>query len=436
MGLAIFKDSLQGEYQVSRTLRFVNARLEDEYQTHFVNNILVINRIGLILALVMYASFLGIDALHKGQPFYILVLIRLGLVPASILAILAASFKPWYRDFFQNLIAIPLATGVAGICAIEVLTDLPHDYFLYGLILMLLYNYLLSGLSLLYSSLIGCGMVAAFVGLSIVLEHSDWLTLIRSTAFLFSANCIGFVAHYLIERFDRVNFALMHQKNQLSLSLVEAKAQQERLLQNILPSEIIQELSESGVVIPKNHLDVSVMFVDIVGFTQISRHAAANSIVEKLNHLFTELDRIIAKYNIEKLKTIGDCYMCAAGLGEQQKSHAYQCCSAALEILERVNQEESWFGTQLQVRIGIHSGPVVAGVVGESKFAYDIWGDTVNTASRIEKESQPNRINLSESTYQTIKGLFAVESRGKSSVKGLGPQSMYFLVSHKQKSVA
>jgi class 3 adenylate cyclase len=171
-----------------------------------------------------------------------------------------------------------------------------------------------------------------------------------------------------------------------------------------------------------------VMFTDFKGFTTISEKLSAEELVQEINESFVAFDHIMQKYGIEKIKTIGDAYMAAGGLPTPKSTHAIDVVSAAMEIIEFTrNLKEKKGDLGFEVRIGIHSGPVVAGIVGIRKFAYDIWGDTVNTASRMESSSEVGKINISESTYELVKHKFNCSPRGKINAKGKGEIEMYFI---------
>lgn len=216
--------------------------------------------------------------------------------------------------------------------------------------------------------------------------------------------------------------------------IIDAEKQKsERLLLNILPEEIAAELKENGVASPKYYELVTVFFADFKGFTQIAEKLSPTQVIEELNTCFLAFDLICDKYNLEKIKTIGDCYMCAGGIPVANQTNPVEVVKAALEMINwmenwRIEKEkqgkEAW-----QVRIGIHSGPVVAGVIGKNKFAYDIWGDTVNLASRMESSGEPGRINISGATYELIKQQFKCAYRGKIPAKNKGEVEMYFVES-------
>lgn len=210
------------------------------------------------------------------------------------------------------------------------------------------------------------------------------------------------------------------------------KERSDNLLKNILPDEIAMELKEKGTVKPMYYPSVTVMFVDFVDFTSFSETMYPNDLVRELDVCFRAFDEIIEKNGLEKLKTIGDSYMCVSGLPLQNPNHAVQCCEAALEIrswMENYQSRRTREGRSAwSFRLGIHSGSVTAGVIGSKKFAFDIWGDTVNVASRMESHGEEGVINLSSATYQLIKDRMVCESRGELSVKGKGKLKMYQLI--------
>jgi adenylate cyclase len=201
----------------------------------------------------------------------------------------------------------------------------------------------------------------------------------------------------------------------------------EELLLNILPSSIAEELQTAGCVEPMYFEDVTIAFADFVGFTLSTEQLPADELVTILSKYFTAFDNIMRRYDLEKLKTIGDCYMFAGGLPIRSPSHPVDTILGAFEML-RVTQEMSREGpVSWQLRIGVHTGPVVAGVVGIHKFSFDIWGDAVNFSSRMEASGAPGRVNLSPNTYARVKDFFACEKRGKIKIKDGREVEMYFV---------
>ena len=210
----------------------------------------------------------------------------------------------------------------------------------------------------------------------------------------------------------------------------EEKDRSEKLLLNILPEETALELKQNGKVQAKKFSSVTVLFTDFEGFTRYADNLSPEKLVETIDFYFSKFDEIIAKYDLEKIKTIGDAYMCAGGLPFPTEDHAHKMIMAAFEIAEFVDQtkkNEEATEKIFDIRIGINTGPVVSGVVGSTKFAYDIWGDTVNVASRMESMSELGRINISESTYNLVKDDFECEYRGEIKAKNRGKLKMYFV---------
>ena len=212
------------------------------------------------------------------------------------------------------------------------------------------------------------------------------------------------------------------------------KERSEKLLLNILPEETALELKEHGKVAAKKFESATILFSDFKGFTSYAQNLSPEDLVRSVDYYFSKFDQIMDKYDLEKIKTVGDAYMCAGGLPFPTTDHPLKMVEAAFEIAQvmedmKTNPEPGI--VSFDVRIGINTGPVVAGVVGLNKFAYDIWGDTVNVASRMETMSEPGRINISENTYQLIKDVYECEFRGKVDVKNKGKMEMYFVNARK-----
>jgi len=207
-----------------------------------------------------------------------------------------------------------------------------------------------------------------------------------------------------------------------SISLGDEKAKVDNLLANILPQVILEELKMEGKVLPQQYREASVLFTDFVGFTELSESMDPESVLIEINSAFEQFDTICDEYGIEKIKTIGDSYMCASGVPIPSNTHSLRIAMAALEMrryIHMMNKIKNAVGEKYwRIRIGIHSGPVVAGVIGKSKFVYDIWGDAVNTASRMEKYCMPEEINVSRWFAMLVHPYFILSYRGKTNVKG------------------
>lgn len=229
------------------------------------------------------------------------------------------------------------------------------------------------------------------------------------------------------------------QKQIVELQKESVEVEQKRsndLLLNILPAEVAEELKQTGKFRSKTYSLVTVLFTDFKDFTKVSEMVSAELLVEEINYCFSAFDRILPEYRVEKIKTIGDAYMCAAGLPSLNSTHAIDLVNAAIRIRDfmtgRRKEKESRGEIPFEIRIGIHTGPVVAGIVGLKKFQYDIWGDTVNIAARMEQNCEAGKINISGSTYKLVKEKFNCMYRGKIEAKNKGEIEMYFVEGHIQ----
>jgi guanylate cyclase len=205
----------------------------------------------------------------------------------------------------------------------------------------------------------------------------------------------------------------------------------EKLLLNILPRDIAAILKNKPHFIADQITMASILFADVVNFTPMSARMSATELVELLNEVFSYFDILTEKYGLEKIKTIGDCYMVASGVPQPRDDHAKILATMALELREYTSNQ-TFQGKQLAFRIGINSGPVVAGIIGQKKFSYDLWGDTVNTASRMESHSTGNVIQITEDTYDLIKDDFICEPRGTITVKGKGEMNAWYLLGKRE----
>jgi len=254
------------------------------------------------------------------------------------------------------------------------------------------------------------------------------LTLIK--AFLISFFIILTLLLISIYAYNQKRKSIKELNTQKDLIFWE-KMQSETLLLNILPFDIAEELKNKGKATVRHYNMVSVMFADFKGFSQITEMIAPEILIAELDKYFIKFDEIISKYNLEKIKTIGDCYMCVGGIPNPNTTNPTEAVLAALEFQQFVNEcniiKEEKKEILWELRIGIHTGKVIAGVVGKKKFAYDIWGDTVNTASRMESGSEVGMVNVSGATYEAIKEYFDCTYRGKMAVKNIKEMDMYYV---------
>ncbi|ANE53284.1 hypothetical protein SY85_03135 [Flavisolibacter tropicus] len=257
-----------------------------------------------------------------------------------------------------------------------------------------------------------------------ILQESE----LRRQKLFKNALTIGLVLVFLIAFIIFRNYKAKVRINKI---LDKQKAEIEHLLLNILPAEVAKELQNEGQATPRNYDTVSVLFTDFKGFTSLAEKMTPQELVQELNACFMAFDDIIERNHLEKIKTIGDSYMCAGGIPSPDPDHAYNIIKASLEMQQYIthrNQGRLALGLEpWDVRIGIHAGPIVAGVVGKKKYAYDIWGSTVNIASRMESNGAPGQVNVSESFYNLIKDRYECSYRGKIYAKNVGEIDMYFV---------
>ena len=220
---------------------------------------------------------------------------------------------------------------------------------------------------------------------------------------------------------------LRDREKQFIADLEKEKRRSEALLLNILPQKIVDRMRNGEMVIADRISEATILFCDLVGFTTLSQELPADRVIDFLSRIFSDFDRLAAQQGVEKIKTIGDSYMVAAGIPEAQSDHAFRIAALALHMLDAVEATAKATDLKLQARIGVHTGPIVAGVIGTHKFVYDVWGDTVNTASRMESHSLPGRIQVSAATRLVLGDRFNFERRRTIKVKGKGMMETYFL---------
>ena len=224
---------------------------------------------------------------------------------------------------------------------------------------------------------------------------------------------------------------LVEEQKELSQRVNLEKENVELLLSRVLPDEIAKELQDNERVEPKYIDECSILFTDFVGFTKLTETLSPKTLIDLLHQVFCQFDKICKKYEIEKIKTIGDSYMCVSGITKNKKEHTQRICLAACEMLEylsKANAQRSKLKMPTwEMRLGIHTGPIICGVVGEDKFTFDVWGDSVNTASLMEQNGTPGKVNVSESAYFRVNKQFNCEERGEILTTKKGPLKMFYV---------
>jgi len=349
-------------------------------------------------ALVIYGSntFLGLMFLMP------LIFNRKGWrVLASVWLILAS-----YMSVLLFLYLLGYSSGVAVVCFLIII--LPYMTFPRKARNIAHVFSILACLTLIVTVIFQSNITSHFGGLD------PYISQIVNISFT------GFICLILI-----ASMSILIDKSEKSL-LAEQKRSDD-LLHNILPANVIRDLKESGKTIPKRHKNVTVIFTDFEGFTELVASISAITLVNELNDIFGRFDEIMEETEVEKIETIGDAYMAACGLEKEMTNHAANCIRAAQMMQSYLEERNKSHEIKWRMRVGINTGTVVAGVVGKKKFAYDLFGDTINIASRIESAGEVGKINISSSTYKLIKNEFACLSRGKIHAKGKGKLEMYFV---------
>jgi class 3 adenylate cyclase len=270
-------------------------------------------------------------------------------------------------------------------------------------------------------------VLAGWLGTAFLVGYIFGLDLLGPTAagrtafVLGMANCGGMLICYQMDVSARREFTAMR-------LLDKERERSERLLLNILPAPIAERLKASEDAIAEHSDGVTVLFADIVGFTPLSARKTPRDLLDLLNRIFSEFDALADAHGLEKIKTIGDAYMAVAGLPEPRPDHAVRAAGMALAMHAATARASAEMGEELALRIGLHSGPAVAGVIGRRKFAYDMWGDTVNTASRMESHGLPGTIHCTEATAALLLGAFKLQARGAMEIKGKGEMHTFLVV--------
>lgn len=373
-----------------------------------------------------------------------------GMGSVLIFALSDWLFQPAYASelLLFRLIGLGICILLFGVCCLESV-ERWHDpimalgvfafYFVTSYLVFNIFPVQIGGPYILPSALLCIAAVFSLIDLRLIFRILTALAIVglalMQEAFYLPANSynfphyaagllIGYGGAYLMERYRRLNF-FHDQAAQIE------RDKSERLLLNILPAPIAQRLRDEHKALADGFEEVTVLFADIVGFTPLSARLAPEKLLDHLNAIFSSFDDLAEKYALEKIKTIGDAYMVAGGLPLEQEAHTAQVARMALDISREIERYAQVMGEPLQLRMGMHVGPVVAGVIGRKKFIYDLWGDTVNIASRMESHGVAGKIQVTQAVYERLREDFDFEVRGPIAIKGRAEMQAYFLVGEK-----
>jgi len=382
----------------------------------------------LLITMVAWLPYIYLDGrLHPEEP--LLPFIRIGLsVVSLIIFILYMSRRfPEWNLMFLNILGAYLAISCGLITA---LTKADPVYMGGNVFILTLLAVVpvkrRAALSVIAASLSIFFLIGFLKGMSFQTPSARY-----SLLDLMSTAIVAILFIYLLDNTRYASWLKSKKIEKQSGELRSDKEKIDKLLLNILPPAVAQELKDQGCVKPVFYESATIVFTDFVGFTKITERLTPDQLVRELDEVFSRFDRVMDKYGLEKLKTIGDSYMYAGGVPVASNTHEIDAVLGALEIqsfVGQVNQEKAQSGRPVfEIRIGINTGPLMAGVVGKKKFVYDVWGDSVNLASRMESSGEKGRVNVSESTYVRIKDYFETEARGQIMAKNKGAVEMYFV---------
>jgi class 3 adenylate cyclase len=400
-------------------LRFADPYTDREFRAHYDQAALAHSRRAAILAVALYASFAYLDTLEVSGDVSGLFIVRFAIVCPFITVLALLTYRPWVVRYLQLVICCAMVVAAFGLDVMPLVADVPIDYTRTGTLLILMFLFAFSRVRFLWATATTLVIVAGYEA-SAAWQGQQWQTVLYNNFFLLSFIVIGAATSYVLERLRREEFIRER-------ALEQERARSDALLHNILPREIAARLRTNRATIAEGADDVSVLFADIVGFTPLSETLPPAQVVALLDTLFTRFDVLCRRRGIEKIKTIGDAYMAVAGVPRPDPDHAASIAELALDMQGVVAFLAPRWPGPLALRIGISSGPVVAGVIGQEKFAYDLWGDTVNTASRMESHGSAGQIQISATTHRLLKGRYVLGAPHQTTVKGKGPITTYFL---------
>ena len=422
-------------YPQADKLRFPDD-IETEFREDYQVNTISTTRLALVLGLILYSLFGILDIYAIPISKHFVWIIRYGIVAPIIVLTLIASYIDAFQKYTQALMCVVVAVSGLGIVAMISITreaEFGNRFYFTGLILISMWGYSLSRLRFWYAVLANLIIMIGYEFASIGVKHlltteTGTVIFTMHNFFFLGANVIGMFGSYFLERYTRRDFLQKY-------TIQAQRDQADKLLFNVLPERIAEKLKQSNETIAEEFSSASVLFADIVNFTPISARFDPLEVVEMLNELFSHFDELVDKYGVEKIQVAGDGYMVAAGVPAPRKNHAIVLARLALEMMEYVDREEFLGGKHaIEIRVGINSGPLIGGVIGRKKFVYALWGDMVNTASRMESHGASGKIQITRATYELIQDHFECEYMGEIEVKGKGRMEAWHLITEKEKS--
>lgn len=401
-------------------LRFRNNTLEAQFREYYVERFTVQTRWGCFLGILLYGGFVILDVNLSPDYWRSILTIRLGVVVPYLILMFWVTYTSFFKKHMQVLIGFSILVAGFGHFALALAAGLPSFYVVGVTILLAMFTYTFSGLRAVNALIVSLVLIMFFELLSIFITNLTVSELLFQNFLLVSANIIGLLAGIIVEKYSRNEFIS-------SLVISQEKAKSESLLLNVLPASIAERLKAGETMVADEFSEATVLFADIVDFTVFCSNRSPREVVSMLNQVFSRFDTLVEKYDVEKIKTQGDCYIVTSGLPQHRYDHAETIANLALDMRDILSTVKIGNGLKIQMRFGISSGSISAGIIGTKKFVYDIWGDTVNIASRIESNSSGNLIQVADTTYRALKDKFRFRPGGKIDVKGRGKIIVYYL---------
>jgi class 3 adenylate cyclase len=410
-------------------LRFSDPELESAFRADYFRHNLANYRVALLSGILLLVGF-GVtlnDHILALADRRLDVLMRYAVFTPILLVGLGLSFTRFFERIWE-WVSVALATAIVllWVWYVSQVLTLPAEYGYVGLILVTAFTYTLLRLRFVLVMLVTVIGIAAYVPYAVSAGYIVGVKTVLATLFLTSFGALGGIAAYRIERFTRLLFI---QERQLD----QERQRSDGLLLNILPKAIVDRLKapHDGGRIAEGLDEVSVVFADAVGSTEQAARCTPEEFADTLDQLFRRFDEIADRHRLEKIKTVGDAYMAVAGAPVQMKDHAAAAAEMALDMIAEAAEIEWPSGDPVVVRVGVATGPAVAGVIGQRKFAYDLWGDTVNLASRLQESSEPGRILVSEATGERLAERYEVGPPVVLELKGKGLTGARFLIARR-----
>jgi adenylate cyclase len=403
-------------------LRFADSKLERRYRDDRLNFRLIAVRVSAIAGVGLWLSFTVLSGYAIGDPSRLLFDVRVTTI-VGLLTFCAATFavKPgrWIEPagFAMLVFNAGMLTLVLVFMSPASLPYYPSSV-VYPVLAVA--SFVLCGVSFVEGVTLATGTICLFFISVTALRPEPGLLVVFHLAWVLSVVVIAGVGSYMLDR-------TQHTAWLQEMDLQHAEDQVRSLLHNVLPPSIVARKLAGEDPIVDNFVEASLLFADVVDFTALSARMDSTQVVAMLGDLFSRFDGIIAQHGLEKIKTIGDCYMAAAGIPEPVPGHLNRLAQAALDMLAETNKIRAPDGSPIAVRIGMHAGPVTAGVIGDAKFIFDVWGDTVNTASRMESLGAAGRIQVTDTVRAALADDYDFAGPHMIDVKGKGPTQVWFL---------